>query len=360
MSERDNFFPPEQFPDDETPQSIPRAGMGIANEIIEDESTGAVEIENENLPDPSTVPELAPLMSTLTTSTLDAAELDASTPLITSYFSGESGGVPPNGAFRYPDEMDDDDDEIPDSAVDVEAEAPSATQDLFSHLGELRNRILYSVYGILVASILTWNYGQEISEWFARPIRGALKKHGVQFKLVTLDATEGFQTYLQITLVAAILLAMPWVLFQMWRFLEPALTKTERKFSIILLPFSILLFFAGCALGYVMSPLFFEFFLLFQPPGAEANFGYGVTIALLAKMILVFGLCFQVPIIIIFLNKIGLVSRNFLIDYWRHAVILIFVVVAVITPTWDPMSLAVCAVPPCVLYGVSIWMVKWL
>ena len=380
MSERDNFFPPEQFPDDESPQSIPRAGMGIADEIIgaeiPDESseavendavendavkTGDVKIEGEELPDPSTVPELAPLMSTLAASTLDAAELDASTPLVTSYFSEEAGGAPPNGAFRYPDEMDDDDDDDEISAaVDVKAETPSATQDLFSHLGELRNRIVYSVYGILVASILTWNYGQEISEWFARPVRAVLATENKQFKLVTLDPTEGFQTYLQITLVAAILLAMPWILFQMWRFLEPALTKTERKFSIILLPFSILLFFAGCALGYVMSPLFFKFFMMFQPPGAEANFGYGVTIALLAKMILVFGLCFQVPIITIFLNKIGLVSRNFLIDYWRHAMIIIFVVVAVITPTWDPMSLAVCAVPPCVLYGVSIWMVKWL
>ena len=171
---------------------------------------------------------------------------------------------------------------------------------------------------------------------------------------------DSFQTYLQITLVAAILLAMPFILFQMWRFLEPALTKTERKFSVILLPFSIILFFAGCSLGYLMSPLFFEFFLMFQPPGADATFGYGVSIALLAKMILVFGICFQVPIVTIFLNKIGLVSRNFLIDYWRHAVVVIFIVVSIITPTWDPLSLAVCAVPPCLLYGVSIWMVKWI
>ena len=345
MSERDNSFPPDHFPDDESPQPIARAGMGIADAVSTGEISDSSEAgEKLGLPDPATIPELAPL----------ALHDSASTPLA---YEADFGGAPPNGQFRYPDEMDDDDDEPETEETD---DAPSSTQDLFSHLGELRNRILYSVYGILVASIITWNYGSEISEWFARPIRQVLKKHGIQFKLVTLDPTEGFQTYLQITLVAAILLAMPWVLFQMWRFLEPALTKTERKFSIILLPFSILLFFAGCALGYVMSPLFFEFFLMFQPPGADATFGYGVSIALLAKMILVFGVCFQVPIVTIFLNKIGLVSRNFLIDYWRHAVIVIFIVVAVITPTWDPLSLAVCAVPPCVLYGVSIWMVKWI
>lgn len=337
MSERDNTFPPDHFPDDESPQPIPRAGMGIAAAQSDEEDLTEFDTDL-TLPDLATIPELAPLVSTPATAGMDA------------------GGLPPNGQFRYPDEEDDDD----EYKGNQTSEEPSSAQDLFSHLGELRNRILYSVYGIFAASILTWNYGQEISEWFARPVRGVLATENKQFKLVTLDPTEGFQTYLQITLVAAILLAMPWILYQMWRFLEPALTKTERRFSMILLPFSVVLFFAGCALGYVMSPLFFKFFMMFQPPGAEATFGYGVTIALLAKMILVFGICFQVPIITIFLNKIGLVSRNFLIDYWRHAVIIIFIVVSVITPTWDPLSLFACAVPPCILYGVSIWMVKWL
>jgi sec-independent protein translocase protein TatC len=187
-----------------------------------------------------------------------------------------------------------------------------------------------------------------------------LKSSSVTGNLVTLDPTEGFLVYFQITLVAAILLSAPWILYQMWRFLEPALTRTERRFSLVLLPFSTLLFFSGCALGYAMAPLFFKFFIAFQPPGTIANFGFSRSIALLAKMVLVFGICFQVPVVTIFLNKIGLISRNFLIEYWRHAVVVIFIVVAVLTPTWDPLSLAVCAVPPCLLYGLSIWMVKWL
>lgn len=359
MSEHDNSFPPDHFPDDESPQPIPRSGMGIADQVLAseigshasgaavadsatataDEPDGELSPLDPTLPDLATIPELAPLAV-------------AASDIIPSAVDSDSGGLPPNGQFPYPDE--DADEEAKDDGP------PQATQDLFSHLGELRNRILYSVYAIIAASFVTWNYGQEISEWFARPIREVLRKHGVQFKLVTLDPTEGFQVYLQITLVAAILLVMPFILYQMWRFLEPALTSTERKFSVILLPFSIVLFFSGCALGYFMSPLFFEFFLMFQPPGTDATFAYGTSIVLLAKMILVFGVCFQVPIVTIFLNKIGLVSRNFLIDYWRHAVVVIFLIVAVITPTWDPLSLAICAVPPCLLYGVSIWMVKWL
>lgn len=128
----------------------------------------------------------------------------------------------------------------------------------------------------------------------------------------------------------------------------------------VLVPFSVILFFAGCALGYAMSPVFFQFFLAFQPPDTIANFSYSKSVALLAKMLLVFGACFKVPVITIFLHKIGLVSRNVLIEYWRHVVVVIFIVVAILTPTWDPLTLTVCAVPPCLLYGLSIWMVKWL
>jgi sec-independent protein translocase protein TatC len=116
----------------------------------------------------------------------------------------------------------------------------------------------------------------------------------------------------------------------------------------------------GAGLGYVVSPLFFKFFLAFQPAGIAANWDYGQSVLLMAKMLLVFGVTFQVPIIVIFLNKLGLLSRNLLIEYWRHAVVVIFAVVAVLTPTWDPVTLAVCATPPCLLYVLSIWLVKWL
>jgi sec-independent protein translocase protein TatC len=284
-----------------------------------------------DLPDPATVPELAPL----------------------AIASNGSGDGPPD--VVYPAAIDD------EPAPELDPNAPRGEeQDIWTHLGELRIRILHAIAGVLVASMVTWNYGQQISDFFAQPIRASLKASQVTGSLVTLDPTEGFLVYFQITIVAAILLSAPWILYQMWRFIEPALTRTERRFTLILLPFSMLLFFSGCALGYLMSPLFFKFFIAFQPPGTIANFGFSRSIALLAKMVLVFGVCFQVPVIIILLNKIGLISRNFLIEYWRHAVVVIFIIVAVLTPTWDPLSLTVCAVPPCLLYGLSIWMVKWL
>lgn len=316
MSERD-FFSSDMPP----PQPVPRAGLGIARELENsvDESTQA---------DVATVPELAPLV--------------ASRPLDEFDIENERTR---NGRYSHNSE-----------SVDCSA----AAQDLFSHLAELRARILYSIAAVALASLLTWHYGKDIQEFLAKPILNTLKSSGVKGQLITIEPMEAFYLYFQISLAAAVILAAPFILFQVWRFIEPALTNNERRFTIVLVPFSVILFFSGVVLGYVLSPLFFKFFLDFQPPETVANYSYGSSVALLAKMLIAFGVCFQVPVVTIFLNKIGLVSRNLLIEYWRHAVVLIFVVVAVVTPTWDPVSLTACAVPPCILYLLSIWMVKWL
>jgi len=232
--------------------------------------------------------------------------------------------------------------------------------DLMEHLGELRSRILYCVAFVCIAMVATWNFGDQISDWFSQPIRTALKSHNIKYQLITIGPSEGLLIYFQIITAAAILISMPFIFWQFWRFVEPALSRRERRFTVVLVPFSVVLFFLGCALGYYMSPIFFNFFLAFQPPGSVANYSYGQSVALLAKMLLVFGVCFQVPVIVIFLHKIGVVSQNVLVTYWRHVIVAIFVVVAILTPTWDPLTLTVCAVPPCLLYFVAIWMIRWL
>ncbi|RYX84034.1 twin-arginine translocase subunit TatC [bacterium] len=228
---------------------------------------------------------------------------------------------------------------------------------LVEHLTELRTRILHSVVAVCLAMVLTWAKCTEISEWFARPIRQALGKEG---ELISIDPTAFFTIYLQISLISAILLTMPFILLQVWRFIEPALTNNERKYTLVLVPFSSLLFFVGAGMGYLMAPMFFKFFLEYKPVGVKANWDYLQSIVLLAKTLLVFGVAFQVPVIIIFLNKAGILSRNVLIEYWRHAVVVIFTIIAIVTPTWDPVTMTACAIPPCLLYMLSIWLVKWL
>lgn len=241
----------------------------------------------------------------------------------------------------------------PDTPLDQEL-------GLFEHLAELRSRLLYAIIGVMAVMCFTWSYALPIQGWFSAPITRVLKANGGEGGMISTDPTAFFTLQFQSSLLAALLLAAPWVLFQVWRFIEPALTNSERRYTLVLVPFSSVLFFLGAGLGYAVSPLFFKFFLQFQPPGVAAQWKYDESVILMAKMLLIFGLAFQVPIVIIFGNKVGLLSRNLLIEYWRHAVVVIFVVVAVLTPTWDPFTMTACALPPCLLYLLSIWLVKWL
>lgn len=280
--------------------------------------------------------------------------------------SGGSGAGGDGGDFGGGDLPADDDARVPShyqESLDPNAPVNDREQDLIEHLGELRTRILHSVLVVALLTVGTWTYVKPISEWFSRPIRQALDKFtapGTKAEIITIDPTEGFMTSFQISFVAAVLIGMPFLLFQIWRFVEPALTGRERRFTGTLIPFAIILFFTGSALGYAVSPLFFQFFLQYQPPGTTPNYSYSASILILAKMLLVFGVCFQVPVIVIFLHKAGVVSRNVLIEYWRHVIVVIFVVVAILTPTWDPLTLVICGAPPCLLYVGSIWLIKWL
>ncbi|RYG71238.1 twin-arginine translocase subunit TatC [bacterium] len=228
---------------------------------------------------------------------------------------------------------------------------------LLEHLAELRTRLLYCFLILLGGTVITWSYAQKLQSWFVIPIKAALGDHG---KIVIFDPTAAFTITVQFALISGLILTAPLLLWQIWMFIEPALTKSERRYSLVILPFSTVLFAMGAALAYAVAPLFFKFFLGFQPDGVEATWDYYQSIILLAKMLLCFGVMFQVPVVIIFLNKLGVLSRNLLIEYWRHAVVVIFVVAAVLTPTWDPVTLVACAGPPCVLYALSIWLVKWL
>lgn len=246
----------------------------------------------------------------------------------------------------------------PDTPKDVEL-------GLMEHLNELRIRLLYCAAILCAGMCITWNLGIPLQDWFAAPIRQVLSttasngtSNGNQ--LVSNDPTGFFSIYFQFSMISALILTAPFLFWQVWRFIEPALTNSERRYTLVLVPFSSVLFFMGAGLGYAVSPLFYKFFIAFQPTGVAAMWDYGQSIVLMAKMLLVFGLAFQVPVIVIFLNKMGVLSRNLLIEYWRHAVVVIYIVVAVLTPTWDPVTLTVCATPPCLLYVLSIWLVKWL
>lgn len=266
-------------------------------------------------------------------------------------FAGDGGSVPPSPPLGS------------DFSASGGGDGSNTPHDkelgLLDHLAELRVRLLWCFAAVGLGMVITWNKCAEISEWIIAPIKAALVAKAGN-TIISTDPTGFFTIYLQIAMISAIIITMPFLLFQVWRFIEPALTHNERRYTLVLVPFASTLFFLGIGLGYWMSPMFFKFFLAFQPAGVQANWDYGQAVVILAKTLLVFGLAFQVPVITVFLNKTGIVSRNILIHYWRHVVVAIFTVVAFVVPTWDPITMTACAIPPCLLYLLSIWVVKWL
>ncbi len=353
-----------RMPDGPPPGTLARGALAAATEVSTGKNTkilSEADIVESNLADDKVGADWpenrynypADEMATATT---DAEIMQAADPAAPQMSFDKGPPAPPDvTALATPN----DEPHVP-TPYDDNAPHRDREMDLVEHLTELRKRLLYSVSAILIAMMVTWQITPQIQALIIRPVTVILKQYKISGMIQTIEPTEAFMIYFNISLISAVIITIPFLLFQAWRFIEPAMTKRERRFTGILVPFSSLLFFMGCALGYATSPIFFQFFAQFQPPGTMANYSFASVAVLLGKMLLVFGACFQVPVITIFLNKSGLVSRDVLIEYWRHVVVVVFIVVAVLTPTWDPVTMTVCALPPCFLYGFSIWLVRWI
>jgi sec-independent protein translocase protein TatC len=152
----------------------------------------------------------------------------------------------------------------PDTPKDVEL-------GLMEHLGELRQRLLYCAMILMVGMAFTWSYSEALQGWFAAPIQRVIEGRGT---LQSTNPAGFFLITFQFTMVSALILTAPLLFWQVWRFIEPALTLSERRYSLIIVPFASVLFFLGAGLGYAVSPLFFKFFMSFQMPGVAANWDY--------------------------------------------------------------------------------------
>jgi sec-independent protein translocase protein TatC len=226
-----------------------------------------------------------------------------------------------------------------------------ARMSLFEHLEELRTRLLRSILSLFVAFVPCWYYVDEIFAFLQRPI---LKLLPPGKKLAYTGVTDPFILYFKVAALAAVFLASPFILYQLWRFVAPGLYKHERRYLLPFLFFGSFFFLAGGAFAYYVAfPLAAEFLLkmgaAFEPViTIERFFGFQMTI------ILGLGLMFELPIVIFILAVVGLVTPRFLLRNFRWAVVIIFVVAAIITPTSDILNLCVFAVPAIFLYLLGI------
>jgi sec-independent protein translocase protein TatC len=240
--------------------------------------------------------------------------------------------------------------EVPGREPDEEAEdLPRMT--LLDHLDELRRRLSYSAIAIFAAFLSCWYFARDIFKWLEKPILDALPE-GEQ--LAFTDLAGPFMLYVKVALLAGIFIASPVILSQVWLFIRPGLYRRERRLALPFILFTSLFFLAGGYFGYLVAfPMVVRFLL-----GVGEDFRQVVTIqtyfSMMTKILLGLGLVFEMPMLIFFLARLGIVNARKLIRWFKWAVLLIFVVAAVITPTPDIATQTVFAVPMILLYLLGV------
>ena len=226
------------------------------------------------------------------------------------------------------------------------------TMGLLEHLEELRTRLIRTLVVTFLAFLACWSQATKIYEFLAQPIYALLPEDDRQ--LVFLGVTDPFMIYVKVAALAAVFVASPYILWQLWSFVAPGLYKNERRLAGPFVICGSLLFLSGGAFAYYIAFPFAVEFLL----GMGAQFKATITVtkylSFLMTVVLGLGVMFELPTVIFFLSRIGLVTPAFLMRHFRWAVILIFLVAAIITPTPDVVNLCIFAVPTIILYLVGV------
>jgi sec-independent protein translocase protein TatC len=243
------------------------------------------------------------------------------------------------------------------SEPEEESEIEQSRMPLMEHLIELRNRLAYSVGGLLVAFVACYAFSDKIYQVLAWPLYRVCH----DCRMIITAPQEAFFTYVKVSFWAAFLLAFPIIASQIWMFVAPGLYRNERRAFLPFLAATPVLFALGGALVYfLVMPLALQFFLSFQTPGGEgvlpieAETRVSEYLSLIMALILAFGVAFQLPVLLTLLAKVGIASSAGLAAKRRYAIVGIFAVAAVLTPP-DPISQISLAVPMVLLYEISIW-----
>lgn len=216
---------------------------------------------------------------------------------------------------------------------------------LLDHLEELRKRLLYSIVSVIVCAIIGYVVSQYVITFLTEPVD----------KLVFLAPTEAFVTKLKVALICGLFLALPVIFYHFWRFVKPALYSHERMYLVLAVLFSTVFFFSGVVFAYfVVLPIGLRFLLSFQSDKLEATLSISNYLTFITKILLAFGIIFQLPVISFFLTKMRILKPRFLRKGRRIAIVLIFIAAAVLTPP-DVFTQLLMAGPLIVLYEASIW-----
>jgi sec-independent protein translocase protein TatC len=220
------------------------------------------------------------------------------------------------------------------------------------HLEELRWRIIKALSSIVLFAIIAFFFSDFVLNWLLLPA----SKVEAQISLQVLKVQAVFIIKLEIALILGVLLSIPVILFQIWSFLSPGLHQKERKYIWPIIIFSMVSFAIGASFAYyIIVPYALDFFLGLAPQNVSNNISIDFYFGFLLRLLIVFGIVFQLPVISIILAKMGLITPAFLKKYRRHAIVTIFVAAAILTPP-DPMTQMFLAVPLVLLYEITIFL----
>lgn len=224
-----------------------------------------------------------------------------------------------------------------------------------SHLIELRNRLLYAVMGIGVVVVALLPFANDVYELLAAPLLRVLPQGA---SMIATDVVAPFFTPLKLTLAAAVAIAIPFILYQIWAFVAPGLYKHERRLVMPLIVSSTLLFYCGIAFAYfVVFPTVFEFFVFTAPKGVTVMTDIRAYLDFVFTLFFAFGVAFEIPVAVILLAKLGVINPHTLADKRPYVVLGIFVVAAVLTPP-DVLSQSFLAVPMWILFEVGLFIAR--
>lgn len=222
---------------------------------------------------------------------------------------------------------------------------------IIGHLSELRRRLIRCVIAVLITTVISFVFAKQIFYILILPAEG--------IDLIYIEMTEMIGTYMKVSLASGIILAMPYLIYQLIMFVSPALTRKERRYVYLVLPWIALMFAAGVVFSYfILLPPATKFLTTFGSDIATPQIKIGNYISIVTRLLLAVGLVFEMPVVTTFLSRLGIITPKWLSDKRKPAIIFAFILAAIITPTFDPLNQTLVAAPLIVLYEMSIWLAK--
>jgi sec-independent protein translocase protein TatC len=236
----------------------------------------------------------------------------------------------------------------------VAEEDDRSRMTFLEHLDELRRRIVYSLYALVASCVVALVFVNDMYEYMT----AYFSRYGGQ--LIYTEPMGGFMFSLKIAVLAGVVLASPFVFSQLWLFVAPGLYAREKRVVIPFVFISSVLFFGGASFAHFIGyPYMWQFFASYDTAAIDFLPDIKVTFAFYSKVVIAMGLVFQMPVLVFFMARFGVVTARFMVAKFKYAVLIIVVLAAVITPSGDAVTLSVFAAPMLVLYCVSIG-VAWL